>query len=104
MNKQLFEEMVQKVIVVAKEAMSQKQVGQKQPGGDTSGDRPVLDSQISSESITIGAVAQQVQNVHDINFYRLCFFLCSSFVIVIKVQRRVPSLHLYNTKRSLVSV
>ena len=103
MNKQLFEEMVQKVIVVAKEAMGQKQVGQKQPGGDTSGDRPVLDSQISSESITIGAVAQQVQNVHDINFYRV-FFLCSSFVIVITVQRRVPSLHLYKTKRSLVSV
>ena len=102
MNKQLFEEMVQKVIVEAKEAMHK--VGQKQPGGDTSGDRPVLDSQISSESITIGAVAQQVQNVHDINFYRLCFFLCSSFVIVIKVQRRVPSLHLYKTKRSLVSV
>lgn len=76
MNKQLFEEMVQKVIVVAKEAMGQKQVGQKQPGGDASGDRPVLDSQISSESITIGAVAQQVQNVHDINFYRLCFFFC----------------------------
>ena len=74
MNKQLFEEMVQKVIVVAKEAMGHIQVGQKQPGGDTSGDRPVLDSQISSESITIGAVAQQVQNVHDINFYRLCFF------------------------------
>lgn len=73
MNKQLFEEMVQKVIVVAKEAMGQKQVGQKQPGGDTSGDRPVLDSQISSESITIGAVAQQVQNVHDINFYRSFF-------------------------------
>lgn len=71
MNKQLFEEMVQKVIVEAKEAMHK--VGQKQPGGDTSGDRPVLDSQISSESITIGAVAQQVQNAHDINFYRLLF-------------------------------
>ena len=74
MNKQLFEEMVQKVIAEAKEAMHK--MGQKQPGGDTSGDRPVLDSQISSESITIGAVAQQVQNVHDINFYRLfCFFV-----------------------------
>ena len=55
MNKQLFEKMVQKVIMEAKEAMHK--VDEKQPGGDTSGDRPVLHSQISSEGITIGAVS-----------------------------------------------
>ena len=64
MNKQLFEEMVKKVIVEAKGKLHKED--QKQPGGDTSGDRAVLDSQISSESISIGAVSQQVQNVHDL--------------------------------------
>ena len=87
MNKQLFEEMVQKVIVEAKEAMHK--VGQKQPGGDTSGDRPVLDSQISSESITIGAVAQQVQNVHDINFYR-SFFCVLHLLLLSKFKGECP--------------
>lgn len=88
MNKQLFEEMVQKVIVEAKEAMHK--VGQKQPGGDTSGDRPVLDSQISSESITIGAVAQQVQNVHDINFFRLCFFCVLHLLLLSRFKGECP--------------
>ena len=51
-------------------------VDEKQPGGDTSGDRPVLHSQISSESISIGAVSQQVQNVHDMCHLFVCLFVC----------------------------
>ena len=98
MNKQLFEEMVQKVIVEAKEAMHK--VGQKQPGGDTGGDRPVLDSQISSESIAIGVVAQQVQNVHDI--YRL--FLCVFQLLLLSRFKGEYPLCTSKNKRSLVSV
>lgn len=55
-NKQLFEELLRRVIVGAKERV---QKAKAQPGGDTTGERPVLDTQISSESITIGAPLQQ---------------------------------------------
>ena len=70
MKKQLLEEMVKKVIVEAKGALHK--VDQKQPGGDTSGDRPVMDSLISSASITIGAVTQQIQDVYDISHLLVC--------------------------------
>ena len=57
-NKQMFEEMVQRVIVEAKEKV---QKAKAHPGGENAGDRPLLDSQISSEGITVGVVSQQVQ-------------------------------------------
>ena len=57
-NKQLFEDQLRRVIVEAKERV---QKAKSQPGVEgTAGERPVLDTQISAESITIGVALQQV--------------------------------------------
>ena len=52
-NKQLFEDQLRRVIVDAKEKILQK-------AKQNTGERPVLDAQISSEGISVGATLQQV--------------------------------------------
>lgn len=80
-NKQLFEELLRRVIVGAKERV---QKAKAQPGGDTTGERPVLDTQISSESITIGAPLQQVTCpiLITLKVLEWCLFLSSQYVFV----------------------
>lgn len=56
-NKQLFEDQLRRVILEAKERV---QKAKSQPGTDSTGERAVLETQISSESISAGASSQQV--------------------------------------------
>ena len=77
-NKQLFEELLRRVIVGAKERV---QKAKAQPG-DNTGERPVLDTQISSESITIGAPSQQVTCPILITFKLLEWCLSSQYFFI----------------------
>ena len=58
-NKQLFEDQLRRVIVDAKERL-QKEHRAITKRTQNTGERPVLDAQISSESISVGATSQQV--------------------------------------------
>lgn len=60
-NKQLFEDQLRKVIAEAKERV---QKAKSQPGTESTGERPALDTHISSESISAGAASQQVMCLH----------------------------------------
>lgn len=75
-NKQLFEDQLRRVILEAKERV---QKAKAQPGAESTGERPVLDTQISSESITIGAVSQQVICPFILLVYEACLINCTSF-------------------------
>ena len=55
-NKQLFEDQLRRVILEAKERV---QKAKSQPGTDSTGERAVLETQISSESISAGAASSQ---------------------------------------------
>lgn len=56
-NKQLFEDQLRRVIIEAKERV---QKAKSQPGTETASERTVLETQISSESISVGVPSQQV--------------------------------------------
>ena len=56
-NKQLFENQLRRVISEAKERV---QKAKSQPGTESTSERTVLETQISSESISLGGPSQQV--------------------------------------------
>lgn len=104
-NKQMFEEMVQRVIVEAKEKV---QKAKAHPGGENAGDRPLLDSQISSEGITVGVVSQQsMESPHP---RELPFFVDSAVKgatdvtsVLVERQNSVPGAAQADEKLSIVS-
>ena len=57
-NKHLFEDQLRRIIVEAKEIVFLK--AKSHPGADSTGERAVLETQISSESIGVGVSSQQV--------------------------------------------
>ena len=68
-NKQLFEDQLRRVIVEAKQKV-QKAKGQ--PGTGNASEKTVLETQISSEGISVGVSSQQVMCVL---YYRLRRYL-----------------------------
>ena len=56
-NKQLFEDQLRRIIVEAKERVLK---AKSHPGAESTGERAVLETQISSENVSVGVSSQQV--------------------------------------------
>lgn len=71
-NKQLFEDQLRRVILEAKERVQKLK---SQPGAESTGERAVLETQISSEGIIVGASSQQVCGHVNLGLgYYICTF------------------------------
>ena len=78
-NKQLFEDQLRRIIVEAKERVLK---AKSHPGAESTGERAVLETQISSESLSLGVSSQQV--VMCTGFYCLdCHRLKYSGILII---------------------
>lgn len=58
-NKQLFEDQLRRIIVEAKAKVKEREA-KSHPGAESTGERTVLETQISSEGVSAGISSQQV--------------------------------------------
>ena len=78
-NKQLFEDQLRRIIVEAKERVLK---AKSHPGAESTGERAVLETQISSENVSVGVSSQQVMCM---DFYWLdCHRLIYSGILIFR--------------------